>query len=234
MWIFFIFIILGFLPSLIWLSFYLKKDVHPEPKWMVLKIFLMGMILAGVVAFVEWEAFLFLEKFSLPYLLKVFFYFFVCVAFIEEFSKYLVFRIFVQNNIEFDEPIDAMIYMIIIGLGFVAIENILVLISEQFPNLVLQETFMLLFLRFISATLVHALASANIGFFAALSFLKKRCFILWGGIVISSLLHGIYNLLIKFGGMWGLFVSFSIVVFLFVIILIELKMIKKLKSICKI
>ena len=37
-----IYVILGLLPSLTWLSYYLTKDLHPEPKKMILKIFLWG------------------------------------------------------------------------------------------------------------------------------------------------------------------------------------------------
>jgi len=46
----------GFLPSIIWLSFYLRKDAHPESNRMVLKIFLYGM-LAALVAIVLEKAF---------------------------------------------------------------------------------------------------------------------------------------------------------------------------------
>ena len=34
-----LYVIFGVLPSLAWLSYYLRKDVHPEPKRMVLAIF---------------------------------------------------------------------------------------------------------------------------------------------------------------------------------------------------
>lgn len=36
-------IILGILPSVIWLAFYLRKDIHPEPKKWLFLIFLAGM-----------------------------------------------------------------------------------------------------------------------------------------------------------------------------------------------
>jgi len=39
-----IYIVFGILPSLIWLSFYLRRDVNPEPKLMILKIFFYGML----------------------------------------------------------------------------------------------------------------------------------------------------------------------------------------------
>ena len=48
-----IYIIFGVLPSLTWLSYYLRKDVHPEPKKMVLKIFLWGALITIPVFFVQ-------------------------------------------------------------------------------------------------------------------------------------------------------------------------------------
>ena len=44
----------GLLPSFIWLLFYLRKDSHPESNYLVLKVFIFG-ILAGFFA-------IFLEK----------------------------------------------------------------------------------------------------------------------------------------------------------------------------
>jgi RsiW-degrading membrane proteinase PrsW (M82 family) len=53
----FILIILGLLPSTIWLLWYLRKDKHPEPKQMILKIFFWGIIIAIPVALLEFGAF---------------------------------------------------------------------------------------------------------------------------------------------------------------------------------
>jgi len=39
------YIFFGILPSFIWLIFYLRRDVHPEPKSMILKIFFYGMLI---------------------------------------------------------------------------------------------------------------------------------------------------------------------------------------------
>ena len=39
-------IILGLLPGFAWLLFYLKEDLHPEPKKMLAKVFLVGALSA--------------------------------------------------------------------------------------------------------------------------------------------------------------------------------------------
>src|SRR3990167_2334810 len=46
-------LILAVLPSLIWLFFYLKEDLHPEPKYWLFIIFIMGVALAPLVIFLE-------------------------------------------------------------------------------------------------------------------------------------------------------------------------------------
>ena len=41
-----LYIILAVVPSILWLLFYLRKDKHPEPNKMVIKIFFWGILAA--------------------------------------------------------------------------------------------------------------------------------------------------------------------------------------------
>lgn len=194
------FIVFGLAPSIIWLLFYLKKDAHPESKIMVLKIFLYGALIVilaaavetglsmGLVFFLEKQ----IESFSfLSFLL----YHFIIIAFVEEFFKYLVVREKVINNKEFDEPVDAMIYMIIAALGFAALENVLILFSAGQPY-ILKEALLVSSFRFLGATFLHALASGVVGYFLAMSFYQpaKRFFLIAKGLMIGAILHGIFNI----------------------------------------
>ncbi|MCD5396386.1 MAG: PrsW family intramembrane metalloprotease [Candidatus Pacebacteria bacterium] len=240
---FFLITLLGFLPSLIWLSFYLRKDIHPEPKEMVIKIFILGMGSAVLAAFLGILLLDFSESINLPFFFSLFFQVFVAVALIEEIAKYLPVRFFVLNDPEFDEPIDAMIYMIISGLGFAALENILFLLRSALAGEAFFGTLIVLFGRFISATFLHALASANIGYFLALSILKrrKRIFYFVLGILLSTTLHGIYNFAIKINEdkIWHiseqiLLISAGVLLFLVFLTFFQFKKIKKLKSVCEV
>lgn len=189
-------ILLGILPSIIWLLFYLRKDAHPESNSQIIKIFLYGMLITIPVILIEVGFSKGLNKLMfipLPPLLFLFLKFFVGVAFIEEIGKYLVVKWGEFKNPELDEPVDVMLYMIIAGLGFVAVENIFLTFSSlKSPSLVLS----ILIGRFISATFLHALTSGSFGYFLALSFLKtkikKRLFFL-SGLLLAVLLHGFYN-----------------------------------------
>lgn len=187
------YIIFGVLPSFIWLLFYLKKDVHPEPKRLVIKIFFWGMLAAFPAILLEMGARDLIKEFDFSLLSKIF-YWFLGVALVEEFLKYLVVRDKVLKNPEFNEPVDAMLYMIISGLGFAASENILVFLSQKLLFLPLEETLSLLIFRFFSATFLHALASALIGYYLALYCFQKRSWNLIGlGLILATLLHGLYN-----------------------------------------
>jgi len=239
--------LLGFVPSLIWLGFYLRKDVHPEPKEMVIKIFILGMGCAVVAAFVGILLSDFIQNSGLPLFFSLFLQVFIAVALIEEIAKYLPIHFYVLNDPEFDEPIDAMIYMIISGLGFAALENILFLFKSFLSSGMLGETLVALFGRFISATFLHALTSASIGYFLALSILKKRgrTFFFILGILLSTTLHGIYNFAIKIDEElvnlgwqirdWHLLlISAGVLIFLVILTFFQFRKIKKLKSVCEI
>jgi RsiW-degrading membrane proteinase PrsW (M82 family) len=190
------YIILGLAPSFIWLLFFLRKDSHPESNRMILKIFIYGMIAAALAAAIElgiFKVFSLLNIEQISPLLALILYHFIAIALIEELIKYLVVRQNILKNQEFDEPVDAMLYMIIAALGFAALENILVLfpIGRSFL-----DTMYITGFRFIGATFLHALCSAVIGYFLALSLFetKKRFRLIATGLIISSLLHGLYNL----------------------------------------
>ena len=232
------YIILGLAPSFIWLLFFLRKDSHPESNKMILKIFLYGMIAAAVAAIIELSIFKVFSLFnigSISPLLALILYHFIAIALIEEVIKYLVVRQNVLKNPEFDEPVDAMLYMIIAALGFAALENILVLLPIGKPFL---DTIYITGFRFIGATFLHALCSAIIGYFLALSLFetKKRFRLIATGLIISTLLHGLYNLSIIniVNDISFIIVPIIILIGLALFVSFGFKSLKRIASTCKI
>lgn len=202
-----IYIFFGILPSLLWLQFYLRKDVKPEPRVMILKIFFYGMLLTIPAILLEMAFFEIEIKNLSPFLISIL-NIFIGVAFIEEYLKFLLIKLKILKDPEFDEPVDAMIYMIIAALGFAAAENLLVLFSVGIQNsdgsglllplltpIFLGKIFEISLLRFLGATFLHALSSAIIGFFIGLSFFEKekRKSLISIGVILAVLLHGLYN-----------------------------------------
>ncbi|HZZ99275.1 MAG TPA: PrsW family glutamic-type intramembrane protease, partial [Candidatus Paceibacterota bacterium] len=105
---------------------------------------------------------------------------------------------------EFDEPVDAMIYMMTAGLGFAAIENILVLfrttpmtgLNGMAPIVSLASIW---FLRSLGATLLHALSSSLVGYFLAMAwfFREQRKKLVLLGLVLATMFHFTFNILLS-------------------------------------
>lgn len=250
--VFLLYLILGIAPSIIWLLFFLREDVHPEPKRMVIFIFLLGMLVTPIIGFFECLPMgftekgelkclaksIFLENFPLPWNLLL--YFFLVVALIEEVSKYLVVRLKILKDPEFDEPIDSMLYMIIAALGFAAIENILNLFSLK--ELLIEKVSVIITFRFIGPTFLHALSSGTIGYFLARSFFepKRKTRLLIFGFALAIALHGLFNFFIMMvdeklmAEEMGFTLITLILIFLAVFIILSFQNLKRLASICKI
>ena len=89
-----------------------------------------------------------------------------------------------------------MIYMISAALGFAAIENILVLF-QAIPNGA-DAAIQIWLLRFVGATLLHAVASAIVGYFLALAwFYSHHCKKLMAlGIMVATTIHLVFNVIL--------------------------------------
>ena len=117
-------------------------------------------------------------------------------AAIEELLKYFAASLIILKKKAVDEPLDPIIYMITIALGFAAVENTLFLMN---PDLDLYNGIITGNLRFLGATLLHILASATIGVAMALSFYKsesiKKLYVRIG-VLLSIVLHTLFNFFI--------------------------------------
>jgi len=263
---YFWYIFFGLAPSTIWLLIFLITDPHPESKRMILRVFFYGILAALAVVLILGTGDV-LFKLLLNFL-NVFFNVPVNILkttalatgilititispILEEIFKYLVVRLGVIYHSEFDEPVDAMIYMIVAALGLAAAENMLFL----FLGLVEFDLLIFAAMRFVGATILHALCSALVGYYLALSFfnLKDKTKLIRKGILLAILLHGLFNFSIIMIGEGANMLDYQqfaalgiVLIFVFSITLISLlvglavfiihgfRKVKKLKSVCKI
>ena len=180
----------GVLPALAWLWFWRREDApHPEPRKLIALAFLAGMVTVALVIPIQ--------KFVAPFLATQTLIFTAWSA-IEEVMKYLAARVTVLRRREDDEPIDPVIYMVTVALGFAAAENTLFLLSPLAGTSLL-ETIQTGDLRFVGATLLHLLASSVIGVALGLSFYKRkrarrRAVVI--GVILAIALHAAFNFLI--------------------------------------
>ncbi|MAZ40785.1 hypothetical protein CL654_01555 [bacterium] len=197
----------GGIPPLIWLWFWIKEDKnHPEPKPLIIATFVGGMIAVPIAFVLEKKAAsLGLDGFLLGTPGKLFAALVVLVL-IEEIVKYLAAQGIAFPNKHFDEPVDAIIYMISAALGFAALENTLFLIDGLssaglisqgfFATVGLNEVLINNNLRFIGANVLHVVASGLIGVFIGFSFYKHwfaKILYFLVGLGLATFLHAIFN-----------------------------------------
>ena len=190
------YLLLAFLPPIFWLLFYLREDRHPEPKRLLLAAFLGGMAAAGLAVVMEVlvlgrKGASALDGATLGGAVVTF----LIIALIEEYVKYLAVKLLIEKRRDFNEPVDAMIYMMTAALGFAALENALFLLPVFHQNVALGID--IAANRFLGANLLHALSSGIVGFFLARAWFHphRRHFVALG-IVAASLLHALFNTLI--------------------------------------
>ena len=179
----------GVVPALIWVWFWKKEDAKkPEPTQLIIAAFLIGIIAVATVIPLQKLAMVLFSGTTMV----------IAWAAIEEIVKFALAYFTVLAHKANDEPIDALIYMITVALGFAAAENTLFLIDPiangGFVESVLTGNF-----RFLGATLLHVLSSSAIGLALGLAFYKSRLIKFWYGIlglILAIVLHGAFNFFI--------------------------------------
>jgi len=221
----------GILPALIWLWFWLREDrKHPEPKRLIATTFFFGMVATAMALTFE---FVFNHLTNQTFIQSIWSGAFgiIVLALIEEIFKYIAARRALHMP-AFNEPIDAVIYLITAGLGFAALENALFLVGS-FLDGGLINGFVVGNMRFLGATLLHSVTSAVVGIAIAFSYFRKqeiKVINTFLGIILATLLHAIFNFyIIRTGG--GELLNIFLVLWVFVLIIILLfERVKRIKK----
>jgi RsiW-degrading membrane proteinase PrsW (M82 family) len=181
----------GILPALLWLTFWLLEDrCQPEPKRYIFLTFVLGALSILPVLVLEKAVVGPLAMGSLAIL-------FVWAA-TEELFKFGAAYLGGLRWAAFDEPLDAVIYMVTAALGFSAMENALFLLTPLMQGDIMRSV-VTGDLRFIGASLLHILASGTIGICIALAFNKPaatRRLAALGGVILAVSLHTLFNFFI--------------------------------------
>lgn len=218
-------VLMGFLPGFAWLLFYLKEDMHPEPKRLIASTFVMGMA-AAVVALIAQAILLTDSQFTnfkgiLPAFFGITQYSIISlivVSLVEELAKFGAAYISVNKSPYFDEPVDAMIYMVAAALGFATVENlgaVTGISTSPGTGAFIDSIFHITSLRFVGATLLHSLVSATVGYFWAMDIRNfKITKYIYIGLAIATVLHTIFNyLILQYSDLMYLLVFLSVVGF---------------------
>lgn len=181
-------------PSIIWVTFFLKEDLHPAPKRTLIYIFGIGAMMSLVVVVAQFGFQKLINGGAESLIVML-----IGLALIEEVFKFFGAYLAVYKSHDIKEPTDAMIFTITAALGFASIENIFALAgaAETFDLQSLYSIGYVIVIRFFGATLLHALASGIVGYYWAKAkfhgpFIPK----IITGLVIATAVHVMFNYLV--------------------------------------
>ena len=177
-------------PGVFWTWYFYRRDrLEPEPAALVIKIFFLGALVTLPVAFIEGLLGLFIAS---PLVMGV-----IVAPIVEECGKFQVVRRFAYRNIEFDEPMDGIVYAASAALGLASLENVLYVFTAYItsPSLAVGT----IIVRAIFSVPGHALFSSVWGYAlgrAKFMAAERRGAVVIRGLILGMVLHGIFNLLL--------------------------------------
>ena len=197
-------LIIAIIPGVAIATFiYFKDDREPEPINLLLLSFFYGiigfLIAYGVTSLLN--KVIALNKMSLK---EQAIHAFLLVAFIEESSKFIFVRGVLYRNKNFNEPLDGIVYSVMVGMGFATAENVVFALSHGGGTAIL---------RMFTAIPAHAMFAVLMGYYLGKAKFTRRKEILYAvmALGVATAFHGVYDyfLFISFvPGIWLLaFVS---------------------------
>ena len=154
------------------------SDKFREPTDVVIKTFFAGVIICFPAA-------------ELNHLLIPSYEYSYRAGFTEETLKFLVLYFYIRPKSEFNEPMDAIVYGVIVSLGFATFENM----SYVYSGNLEVDSFSLAIMRGISAIPLHASCGIIMGYFFGLyAFTLSKQFLI-KSLVFPIGIHATYNFL---------------------------------------
>lgn len=239
--VFLVYLIVVVFPIIFWFSFFQRQDrAEPEPKKLLFKVFFGGILVVALASILEAA----IEGIFFPQIsatmgsnpsagLRDFLHSpvemlgFLAIYFIagpvEEFMKFFVVKSFVYRKIAFNQVADGIIYAVTIALSFSLIENSIYFVNILDDVSLSPEFVAIVIIRGVITTMLHVMAAAIMGLYlgrAKFSGANTRKLML-KGVVIASLVHGIFNVLIFFP--YGMLINIVLLILCYRYIMRELK-----------
>lgn len=182
---------LAVLPGLA-ISYYIWwRDKHePEPHNYLIACFLFGIL--SVFPAILLETFGMKVGFNIGKdSLNTFIFAVVVVGFSEELSKFLFLRYYIFPKKEFCEPMDGIVYSVMVSMGFATFENVMYVYSQKTVEL----SYNVAILRMLTAVPAHASFAVIMGYFVgkAKFTAEKRTSLLVTGLLSATIVHGLYD-----------------------------------------
>ena len=203
--------VLAVLPAVFLIIYIYKKDKHDkEPFGLLASLFVLGALttISSMIVEVAFGSIagMILPPDSIPY--KFIENFFI-VAATEEVGKYVVLRLRTWKSPEFNYTFDAVVYAVVVSLGFATLENILYLMNGSLETAIARAVLSVpghaingVFMGFFYGVAKHAQRMGN----------NKRCSTnLWLALIAPVIIHGLYDFFISIE-MFVPFLAFEVVI----------------------
>ena len=191
--------VLTFLPSVLILSYFILNDRFKEPISSIILIFFLGFLIclpAGILNQVSHN--FFFERLNYSENLTISF---LGPAWAEELLKFAILYFIVLKRNEFNEPMDGLVYGVVVSLGFATYENY-TYVYEWAVQIAKEEnasaetfSYFVALGRSYSAVPMHGLNGAVMGYyFGMYAFSGDKKFLILS-LILPYLFHGFYNFL---------------------------------------
>ena len=221
--------ILAVIPVLILGLYIYNKDMQKEPKILLLKLFISGIISSILVFLVSYLLFEFfpdlrINIYEFNYI-KYFIFSFLLVSFFEEGCKWLSTRFIGYNSKYFDEAYDIIVYSSFVALGFSFLENIMYVFNYGISAAIL---------RAIISVPGHLSFGIMMGYYMLLAKLSKtknkyRKYMIYS-FIFPMLIHGSYDFLLLFKNTYILIIMLTLLFMFYIFSYMKIKRVVQIKK----
>lgn len=164
---------------------YLKYKFRKTPSGLLVRSFFLGMFSIVLVIFIQILASYF-ELDNLRNIRRIIFYALVIAAFFAELGKFFVLKIFIYPDKRFRNPIDGILYSVMIAMGFATINNLFYFFNVSNLSVDMVNAF--------TAGPANVIFGALMGFFIGLGKLRQMRFVdSMTGLLAAVFFHALYS-----------------------------------------
>ena len=201
-------LLITIIPSIAILLFFVFSDKFKEPKRIIIITFLFGILITIPAGYMNHYIIEFFSNENIinDALVGGFF----AGGLVEETLKFLVLYFYILKEKAFNEPMDAIVYGVVVSLGFATLENYdyVFRLAEQYE----MQSIDLAILRAFTAVPMHALCGVIMGFYFGMYAFVSGGKNLGLALIVPYIFHGTYNFLCYFPPYY-IFVVFILLVF---------------------
>lgn len=181
-------VVLALVPALLWLALFYQQDrLEPEPKTYIVRVFILGALLASAVGIPVIRDLFSVSRWLYSNTATHLLGSILVIGLVQEFLKYAAVRYSVFDSPEFDERVDGIVYATAAGLGFATMLNFDYVVSRGGVDLGIGA------IRVVVTTLAHAGFAGVMGYvLGQAKFERTPLYYVPAGLALAAILNGVY------------------------------------------